>query len=88
MDVRAAVAIAVGKPLEVTTVQMEGPRVVGVISKLQHRPQPEHRGLPQQLPWIDSERIGGAVAGMHEILEVRLQGPACADLVLIDRRYQ
>ena len=26
MDVRAAVAIAAGKPLEITTVQLEGPR--------------------------------------------------------------
>ena len=26
MDVRAAVAVAAGKPLEVTTVQLEGPR--------------------------------------------------------------
>jgi hypothetical protein len=26
MDVRAAVAIAAGKPLEVTTVQLDGPR--------------------------------------------------------------
>jgi Zn-dependent alcohol dehydrogenase len=26
MDVRAAVAVAAGKPLEITTVQLEGPR--------------------------------------------------------------
>lgn len=26
MDVRAAVAVAAGRPLEITTVQLEGPR--------------------------------------------------------------
>jgi len=33
MDVRAAVAIAAGKPLEVTTVQLEGPREGEVLAR-------------------------------------------------------
>ena len=33
MDVRAAVAFAPGKPLEVTTVQLEGPRA-GEVNQL------------------------------------------------------
>ncbi len=34
MDVRAAVAIAAGKPLEITTVQLEGPRAGEVLVEI------------------------------------------------------
>src|SRR3546814_663963 len=36
MDVRAAVAVAAGKPLEVTTVQLEGPKEGEVLSSEEH----------------------------------------------------
>ena len=34
MDVRAAVAVAAGKPLEVTTVQLEGPKAGEVLVEI------------------------------------------------------
>ena len=34
MDVRAAVAVAAGKPLEITTVQLEGPRAGEVLVEI------------------------------------------------------
>jgi len=34
MDVRAAVAVAAGKPLEITTVQLEGPRTGEVLIEI------------------------------------------------------
>jgi hypothetical protein len=57
-------------------------------SKLQHGPQAQYRGILQHFSRLRSGRAGRAAAGMHEILEVRLQGPARADFVLIDRRHQ
>src|SRR5580704_14018000 len=57
-------------------------------SELQHRPQAKHRRIFQRLSRIDAERIGGAAARMHDVLKVRLQGPAGTNLVLINRRHQ
>src|SRR5665213_1158627 len=56
--------------------------------ELEHRPQSEYGGVFQDLAWIGAQRIGGAAAGMGDVLKVRLQAPAGADLILIDHRHQ
>jgi hypothetical protein len=56
--------------------------------ELDHRSQSENLGISQCFAGIVSQRIGCAPAGMNDVLEIRLQRPAGADLILVDSGEQ
>ena len=82
MDVRAAVAIAAGKPLEITTVQLEGPREGEVMVEIKatgicHTDQFTRSGA-------DPEGAFPAILGHEGAGIVREVGPGVTDLKVGD----
>ena len=52
--------------------------------ELHYRSQSEHLGISQCFAGIVAQGIGRAPAWMNDVLEIRLQRPPGADLVLVD----
>jgi NADPH:quinone reductase-like Zn-dependent oxidoreductase len=77
MDVRAAVAVAAGKPLEVTTVQLDGPRAGEVLVEI------KATGICH----TDAFTLSGGVARQEAVVQTsKVNAQALCNLTRIMRR--